>query len=164
MTQAAGQLEGIGHHCRQVPMRLQFKDLGADVGMKTGELRPGLADQLPKHRLQQVGVEAEFAVEVAGLDVLVGVALDAGGEAQHQPGRCAAGRHQFRQAFQIVLVVNDDRDVVVVSEQELLVVLVVAVQHHPLAGHPPLESRQQFTGGDRIEAETFGGGDAAHQQ
>ena len=101
---------------------------------------------------------------MAGLDVLVGVALDAGGEAQHQTGRCAAGRYQFRQAFQIVLVIHDDRDVVVVSEQELLVVLVVAVQHHPLAGHPPLESRQQFTGGDRIKAKAFGGGDAAHQQ
>ena len=52
-------------------------------------------------------------------------------------------------------------------DQELLFdePMVAAVPaNHPLTRHPPLESRQQFTGGDRIEAEAFGGGDAAHQQ
>ena len=164
MTHVSGQLEGIGHDRCQVPMRLQFENLGADVGVEAGEFRPGLIDQLSKHRLQQVGVKAEFAVQVTGLDVLVGVAFDAGGEAQHQPGWRAAGGHQLRQSVQIVLVVDDDRDVVVVREQELVVALVVAVQHHPFAGHAPLESRQEFTGRHRVEAQALGGGNAAHQQ
>ena len=164
MAQPTGQLEGVSHHCRQIPMRLEFEDLGADVGMEAGELGPGFADQLTQDRLQLIGVEAEFAVQVTGLDVLVGVALDAGGEAQHQPGRRTAGGHQFGQALEIVLVVDNDRDVVVVSEQKLVIAFVVAMQHHPFAGHPPSERRQEFAGGDRIQAEALGGGNAAHQQ
>ena len=84
-----------------------------------------------------IWVEAEFAVQVAGLDVLVGVALDAGGEAQHKPGRRAAGGHQLCQSLEIVLVIDNDCDVVRISEQKFVIAFVVSMQHIRSPGMPP---------------------------
>ena len=76
MAEGPGQGQGIGEHRGQVVVGLEFEDLGADVGVEAGELGPGVPGELPEHCLQLVGVKAELAIEVAGLDVFVGVALD----------------------------------------------------------------------------------------
>ena len=114
--------------------------------MEAGEASPALPQQLLEHGLELIGIKAEFAVEMSGADVFVGVAFDARGEPQHQLGRRTIGRHEFSQAFEVVLVVNDDRHPVVEREQQLFVVFVVAVQHHAFTGHAALKRRQQFTG------------------
>ncbi|CAI8161990.1 MAG: Uncharacterised protein [Synechococcus sp. CC9902] len=101
---------------------------------------------------------------MAGADVLVGVAFDAWGEAQHQPGRFRISRYQCFEPVEIVLVVDHHGDFVVVSEEEFLVVLVVAVQHHPFTGHPPLQCREQFARRNGIKPQSLRSSDAAHQQ
>ena len=54
------------------------------MGVQSSHLGPGATLEVLQHRLQLVGVKAELAVEVAGADVLVGVALDPRREAQHE--------------------------------------------------------------------------------
>ena len=146
MAQVTGQLQLVGHHRRQIPVGLEFKNLGSDVGVQPGELGPGLSHQAAQHGFHLVGIEAELAVQVTGADVFVRVALDAWGEAQHQASRFGSSGHQFGEAIEIVLVVHNDRHLVGVREQQLLVGFVVAVQHHPLSGHPTAQCGQQFTG------------------
>ena len=146
MPQVTGQLQLVGHDRRQILVGLEFKDLGSDVGVQPGELGPGLSHQAAEHGFHLVGIEAELAVQVAGADVFVCVAFDAGGEAQHQASRFGSSGHQFGEAIEIVLVVHNDRHLVGVGEQQLLVGFVVAVQHHAIPGHPPAQRRQQFTG------------------
>ena len=164
VAEPPGQAEGIRHHRGQVAMGLKLEDLRSDVGMQTGQSRPGLSDQLLQHRLQQVWIEAELAVQMSGADVFVRVALDARGEAQHQACRFAACWHQLLQPLEVVLVVHHDRHVVVVGEQQFLIALVVAMQHHPPTGHAPLKRREQLTGGDGVQSQPLGRSDAAHQQ
>ena len=157
MAEGSGQGQGVGQHRSQIAVGLEFEDLGADVGVQPGETGPGAGRQVPQHRLELVGIEAKLAVEVARADVLMGVTLDAGRKAQHQSRRPREARCQLSQQLQVPPVVRHHGDPVGHGQGQLLATLVVAVQHDPLAGHAPLESGQQFSGRDRIEAQSLGG-------
>ena len=134
---------------------LEFEDLGADVGVEAGELGPGVPGELPQHRLQLVGVKAELAIEVAGLDVFVGVALDPRGQPQHQ--RHGGRRCQLGQQLQVVPVIQHHGDAGPHGQGQFVAGFVVAVQHDPLGGHAAIEGGEQFAGGHRIEAQAFRG-------
>ena len=84
VPQGAGQGQGIGHHASQVAVGLELENLGADMGVQPGELGPRAGRQVLQHRLELVGIKAKLAVEVAGADVLMGVALNARRKTQHQ--------------------------------------------------------------------------------
>ena len=112
--------------------------------MQTNQPAPAAARQLAQHLLQLVGIEAELAVEVTGADVLVGVALDAGGEAQHQPHRLAQAGGQLAEQLDVAPVVQHHGDAVGGGQGQLLGALVVAVQHDPLGRHAPAQGGEQF--------------------
>ena len=137
LAQATGEPEGIGHHASQVAVGLDLEDLGADVGVQAGEPAPAATHQLLQHLLQLVGIETELAVEVAGADVLVGMALDAGGETQHQPHRLVEAGAQLAEQFNVAPVVEHNGDAMAGRQGQLLGAFVVAVQHDPLRCHAP---------------------------
>ena len=155
VAQGAGQGEGVGHHGGQVAVGLNFKDLRADVGMEPIKAGPAAAGQMAQDGLQLVGIEAELAVQMAGADVLVGVALDARGEAHHQPHRGLPTRSDAAEDLHVMPVVDHHGDLVGQGQFELLLGFVVAVQHDPLRRHTPLEGGHQLSGGNGIEPQTF---------
>ena len=107
--------------------------------MQARQPGPRLAHQSAQHRFHLVGIKAKFAVEVPRADVLMRMALDPRGKAQHQPNGGAVFGNEGREAVEVVLVVHHHCHVVVVSKQQLLIGFVVAVQHHPIAWHATAE-------------------------
>ena len=144
MPHLPGQLEGIRHHRGEIAVGLQLKNLRADVGMQATHLGPAALLEVLEHPYQLVGIKAELAVEVAGADVFVSVALDPRGEAQHQ-------------LLDVEPVVGHHRHPQLHRQAQLLEALVVAVEHDALWRHAALHSSEQLTGGHSIEAQTFGG-------
>ena len=157
MAQGAGQGQGVGQDTGQVTVGLQFKNLRADVGMEPIQPGPGTASQVAQHGLQLVGIEAEFAVQMTGADVLVGMAFDPRGETQHQAHGAGVGRGDGAEQFKIEPVVNHHGDAVAQGQLQFLPGLVVAMQHDAIGGHAPLQGCQQFAGGDRIQPQSLGG-------
>ena len=146
MTEFPGQPKGISHHSGKVTVGFQFKDLGADVGMQTLDPGPGGTLQSAKHRLELIGIETEFAVEMSSADVLVGVTLDSRRKAEHEPHWLATLRNDGLQQIKVVLVISDHHHAAAIGQCQLLQGFVVAMQHHALCRHASVEGGDQFTG------------------
>ena len=125
------------------------------MGMQAFNPRPGTSLKLAEHGLELIRIKAEFAVEVAGADVLVGMALNARGEAKHEAYRPPSFRNNRLQAIQVVLVVRNHHHVVAIGQLKLFDRLVIAMQHHPFSRHAAVERRHQFTRRDGIKPQTL---------
>jgi hypothetical protein len=115
-----------------------FEDLAADVGVQADQVHRRGARRPVEGRLGGAGVdaEAELRVVLSGLDVLVGVGLDAGGEADEHLGRGDPFAHEGLDAVHLVERVDDDApDALGQGAAQLVGGLVVAVQHEPVGGH-----------------------------
>ena len=107
---------------------------------------PAATSQMRQHLLQLIGIKAELAIEMPGADVLVRVALNARGEAQHQRHRFGAALGQLLQQGDVVPVVHHHRHTVLHSQGQFLAGFVVAMQHDPLGRHAAFQCRQQLPG------------------
>ena len=129
-----GEVEGAGHvgHDRGgLGEGLHREHVGTDVGVEADELdRGGPLGPLDRRRGGTAGqAEAELRVVLAGLDVLVGVGVDAGRDAQQHPRRGEPLGVQGVEAVELVEGVDDDApDAGAHGGAELVEALVVAVE------------------------------------
>ena len=137
-------------------MGLELENLGANVGVQPGELGPGTGRQVLQHRFELVGIKTKLAVEVAGADVLMGVALNTRRKPQHQLHGSLQVRGQGSQQLKIAPVVSHHRDALLSGEGQLFAALVVAVQHDALRRHAPLQGGEQLASRNRIKPQAFG--------
>ena len=125
------------------------------MGVQPGELGPGTGRQVLQHCFELVGIETKLAIEVAGADVLMGVALNARRKTQHQLHRSPQVRGQGSQQLKITPVVSHHRDSLLCCQGQLFATLVVAMQHAALSRHAALQGGEQLASRNRIKAQAF---------
>ncbi len=79
--------------------------------------------------------ETELRVELTGGDVIVGVGLYAGGDAQHD-GRPGASRYDAVEQTELVKAVDDDRRAGAIGGVDVLPAFVVAEEMNPVGRKP----------------------------
>ena len=141
------------------------EDLAADVGVQA-EQPQARRGQHAAYGLERVAAgdrEAELLVLVGGGDVLVGVRLDAGGDAhEHARGPPELGGHR-RQPLDLVEGVDDDpADAELDGPLELAERLVVAVEADPLHREARARGHRQLAAGADVEREPVLGQPARH--
>jgi len=159
-----GLLQALDQHRCQIPVRLQLEDLGADVGVNAFAIELGGGGDEAVNGLQLTGIEAEFAIEVAGTDVVVRVALNAGRHAQQQRDGRAAIAGELGQLVQFLPVVGYHGGPGVQRLLELGAGFVVAVQVDAPRLQTRLQGRMQLAAGGNVNAQAFLGHQAGDRQ
>ena len=146
----------VEHHLHRGDVAAEVEDLGADVRVQPDQVDPGMGERLldRRPRLAVLDREAELRVELPGRDVVVGVRLDAGRDAQL--GLDAAPfRHHAAQQLELVGPVDDDRAARFRREGELFGGLVVAEEVDPVGGKPGAKGEVELARRHDVEAETL---------
>ena len=155
----------VDHQIDRAQIHVLVEDHRADVAVQTGELQLRHAERgaYEFHGLAGLDRHAELHVHRAGVDSLVGVRVDARGDAQQDLLPQAARLGRLAQGDQLVTVVHDEAaHAAIERESDVPVRLAVAVVIDVLRREARRERRGDLAGGDRVDAEALLGHDAVH--
>src|SRR5689334_830675 len=138
-----------GEHLGDLLERVEVEDLRADVRVQAAHLER--LDPVERAR-QVVDLEAELGVDLAGLDLLVGVGLDSWGDAQQDP---LAGSNALEAVELVERVGHDVPHALLDGVAQLCLGLVVAVEVDALGRNPATQREEQLpargdVGGDSL--------------
>ena len=152
-----------GHDVNGVLEDGLVKDFGADVAVQAADLQRGKGQRLFYKGVRLTGLDgnAELDVHGAGADGLVGVRVDAGGDAEQDLLRDALPPRFGSEGLKLIGVVhNEVSDAVFHTVADVGVGLAVAVEEDPVRGKADAEGGVYFARGDGVNAHAFLRGNA----